>query len=243
MDAYLQKLRKERIKVFCCGIAYFVLLLAAGTLVFLKDASYANVLVAVCVGIYLLAVRPILSRYKKHLRRAMLEINLGKQLEPLTYEPKEGLSARELEDTGLTPVPLSSHLSREKIQGKAGGYRVTLADVTFPFHNGSLNEMFNGCAICLESDFGTFPPLRMEAGTLVEGELGQKEQELTEEIGSLIPGSLYLNTQGNRLYVILRGRFLGFKINALMDVTENTLSKDPLPELGAVLKLARRICK
>jgi len=43
--------------------------------------------------------------------------------------------------------------------------------------------------------------------------------------------------------VILRGRFLGFKINPLMDVTENTLSKDPLPELGQILKLARQLCR
>lgn len=243
MNDLLQKLRKERILVFCCGIAYFLVLLAAGIFVFLKNAAYANMLVAGCLGIYLLAVRPVLSRYQRLLRRAMLEINLGKHLNQLTYEPKQGLSQKELEATGLTPVPLKSHLSREKIRGKAGIFRVSAADVTFPFHNGNLNEMFNGCAVCLETDFGVFPPLRMEAGIWESGEPDSETQTLAEEIGSLIPGSLYLNTQDNRMYVILRGRFLGFKINPLMDVTENTLAKDPLPELGQILKLARQLCR
>ena len=243
MNDWLQKLRKERILVFCCGIAYFLVLLAAGTLVFLKDAAYANGLVAGCLGIYLLVVRPVLSRYQRLLRRAMLEIHLGKLLNHFSYAPKQGFSSKELEETGLTPVPLKSHLSREKIQGKAGIFRVCAADITFPFHNGNLNEMFNGCAVCLETDFGKFPPLRIEAGNLVEGKLGEQAQRLTEEIGSLIPGSLYLKTQDNRIYVVLRGRFLGFKINPLMDVTENTLSKNPFPELDQMLKLARLICQ
>ena len=243
MNDWLQKLRKERILVFCCGIAYFLVLLAAGIFVFLKNAAYANMLVAGCLGIYLLAVRPVLSRYQRLLRRAMLEINLGKYLNQLIYEPKQGFSQKELEETGLTPVPLKSHLSREKIRGKAGIFRVSAADVTFPFHNGNLNEMFNGCAVCLGTDFGEFPPLRMEAGVWKAGEPDPRTQALAEEIGSLIPGSLYLKTQDNRMYVILRGRFLGFKINPLMDVTENTLSKDPLPELGQILKLARQLCQ
>lgn len=243
MKDWLQKLRKERILVFGCGIAYFLVLLAAGTLVFLKDVAYDNALVAGCLGIYLLAVRPVLSHYQRLLRRAMLEIHLGKYLNQLIYEPKQGFSQKELEETGLTPVPLKSYLSREKFRGKAGIFRVSAADVTFPFHNGNLNEMFNGCAVCLETDFGEFPPLRMEAGVWKAGEPDSRTQALAEEIGSLVPGSLYLNTQGNRMSVILRGRFLGYRINPLMDVSERTLSADPLPELKKILALARNLEK
>ena len=63
--------------------------------------------------------------------------------------------------------------------------------------------------------------------------------ELLEEIGSLIPGSLYLKMEGDSVNVLLRGRFLGFSINPLAAVTQSLLETDPLPEMGELIQLAR----
>ncbi len=243
MEARIKALTRERTRVFCLCIGYFLLILAAGSLVFWKDASYAQILVVACVAIYLVLVRPMLSRYKGRLRRELLEIHLGKHLKNMTYDPKGGCSREDLEKTQLVPLPLDSFLSRELVKGRSGGFSVTMADVTFPIRVGSQNQMLSGCAIRVEAGQNQFRPLRVEAGEVLGGFPTEKEEVLLETIGSLIPGSLYVNAQETRLDVILRGRFLGWRINPLMEVTAGTLAYDPMPELKPVLDLARSLCK
>ncbi len=242
MEARIQRLAGQRIRVFALCIGYFLLILAAGSLVFWKAASYGNLLVFVCVAVYLFLVRPALNRYKSSLRRELLEIHVGKHLKNMVYDPKAGFLREDLERSELVPLPLESFLSRERITGKNGGFSVTLADVTFPVRMGGLNQMFSGCAIRVEASQNQFHTLRVEAGTVLSGSPTEKEEALLERIGSFIPGSLYVNTRGARMDVILRGRFLGWRINPLMEVTAGTLSNDPIPELKQVLELARSLC-
>ena len=42
-----------------------------------------------------------------------------------------------------------------------------------------------------------------------------------------------------KLELILRGRFLGYRINPLMPITERSITYNPLPELGWALQLVR----
>ena len=43
--------------------------------------------------------------------------------------------------------------------------------------------------------------------------------------------------------ILVRGRFLGFRINPLMQLTESTLNASPLPELKPLLELLRRMAR
>ena len=69
--------------------------------------------------------------------------------------------------------------------------------------------------------------------------LPKQQMELVEKLGELIPGSLYLKAGGETLTLLLRGRFLGFRVNPLMQISEQTLGANPFPELGQVIQLAR----
>ena len=69
------------------------------------------------------------------------------------------------------------------------------------------------------------------------------EKKLLEQACSYIPGSLYLRTQGDEMEILVRGRFLGFRINPLMQLTESTLNASPLPELKPLLELLRRMVR
>lgn len=242
MDTSLEKLRRQRVPVFLLCIGYFLLLLATGTLFFLKNADYGIYLVALCLVLYLLVVRPRLSRYRQQLRRAMLEGSLGKTLSDMTYAPDKGISAETLAQSGLFPMT-ASYLSKERIQGTCADFQVMLADVTFPIRNGNRNEMFSGCAVVLKAPEHSFRPLRVEASQVVSGTPDGEQQALLEELSHWIPGNLYLNACEDGMFVLLRGRFLGFKVNALMDVTEKTLSVEPLPEWQQIQKLGQTLCQ
>lgn len=63
--------------------------------------------------------------------------------------------------------------------------------------------------------------------------------ELVESLGELIPGSLYLKAGGETLTLLLRGRFLGFRVNPLVQISEQTLGANPFPELRQAMQLAR----
>ena len=66
-----------------------------------------------------------------------------------------------------------------------------------------------------------------------------KQRALLEEISGFIPGNFYLKTEGETAEVLLRGRFLGFRINPLLPVSEQILRTSPLPELELLLRLVR----
>lgn len=241
MNAKLEALRRKRLTVFLASLLYFAALLAVGVLVFLRGVSGtpALALAAACVAAYLLAVRPLVSRYKGELRGAMLANTVGGRLTGYRHEPKSGLSREELEETGLVPVPLSALHSREHIRGMAGMVETELADVAFPVRENGRNAMFNGCCLRLRRPGARFAPLRVEAGSLEKLQASPQQRALLERLGEAIPGSLYLHMEGERLDILLRGRFLGFPVNPLMAVNERTLAADPLPELEAAVRLAQ----
>lgn len=241
MSAQLEALRRKRLTVFLASLLYFAALLAVGVLVFLRGVSGtpALALAAVCVAAYLLAVRPLVSRYKGELRGAILANSAGRRLTNYRHEPKSGLPREALEETGLVPVPLAALHSREHILGMAGMAEAELADVAFPIREDGRNAMFNGCCIRLRRPGARFAPLRVEAGNLEKLQATPQQKALLEKLGEAIPGSLYLRMEGERLDILLRGRFLGFPVNPLMAVTERTLAADPLPELEAAIRLAQ----
>lgn len=239
MDKEIQTLRRKRLSVFLMSIAYFAVLLAVGTLIFIKGTAYGLVLVLACAAVYLAAVRPYISRYKNILRAAILRCSLSRDLTDYSHDPKAGAQRTAVENAGLVNTKLSAFRSRELICGRCGTILAEAADVTFPIRENDLNTMFNGCFIALDCPGARFEPAMVLAGQLSELSLPPKQTELLEKIGSLIPGSLYFHMEGERMTFLLRGRFLGFRINPLVPVTEKLLCSDPLPELHLAIQLAR----
>ena len=54
-------------------------------------------------------------------------------------------------------------------------------------------------------------------------ELPKQEKKLIKQIGSMAANGLFLCIKGDRLELILRGRFLGYRINPLMPITERSI--------------------
>jgi len=239
MDKEIQSLRHQRLTVFLMNLAYFAALLVVGVFLFIKGTTYGLVMVAVCAVFYLAVARPYTSRYKNSLRAAILKASLGRSLADYSYDPKSGTQRESVENAGLVNTRLSAFRSRELIRGRAGTIRAEAADVTFPIRENNLNTMFNGCFIGLDCPGARFEPTVVLAGELSELKLPARQKELLREIGSLIPGSLYFHMDGERMEFLLRGRFLGFRINPLVPVTEKLLCSDPLPELHQAIQLAR----
>ena len=130
-------------------------------------------------------------------------------------------------------------MSREHVTGRCGTMSVELADVTFPIIEDGHNAMINGSFVQLVWPGANFAPVTVKAGEWKDLTLPKQQMELVAKLGELIPGSLYLKAGGETLTLLLRGRFLGFRINPLMQISEQTLGANPFPELGQVIQLAR----
>ena len=161
-----------------------------------------------------------------------------KHLDESLYTPKGGIKPGYITDAGFVNVITEQgFLSRELIEGESGDIQVEIADVTFPIRENGLNKMFSGCMMHL-----TVPGANMELLDVKAGDVSHiapgRERNLVTKLGEFIPGSLYLHREGEKLDILLRGRFVGFQINPLGEVHESTLTSDPLPELGTALKLA-----
>lgn len=240
MGNVMGPLRRRRTGILLLNLGYFLGLLAVGTLVFLAGSgpAAAYLLIAFCVAAYLLAVRPVTRRYTAALREAILEHTVCRGVEDFRHSRREGISAQVIRDSGLLADNSGrAFVSREHTTGRAGGMELELADVTFPIVEQGLNSMFNGACIHLRWPGTAFPAVTVRQGEL-EG-LPPSQREPLEELGALIPGSLYLQAAGDTLTVLLRGRFLGFPLNPLMPLTEKTLAVNPFPELEKTLAFAR----
>lgn len=239
MAGAMQDLSRKRLGVFALNLIYFLALLGLGVLLFLQGAlEGAYWLVAACLVLYLLVVRPATKRYIRLVRREILESTLGQTLEDYQYEEKGGVTPRQVQDSGLVPTTSpKSFFSREHITGRQGDIQVEAADVTFPIQQGKLNAMFSGCYLCLTWPGAQLPDVTVRRGSVSELSLPLKQKQLLEEMCAFIPGNLYLHTHGQQAELLLRGRFLGFRINPLMPVSEPTES--PLPELELALRLVR----
>lgn len=241
MDAAVGALKRHRRNILVLNLFYFLLLLATGALIFLVGVGGVFYLLAgACVVLYIFLVRPATRRYVSKLREEILRSTLGQHLEDWQYDPKDGVSSQQVQASGLisTTSPRSFY-SREHISGRAGSIQIELADVTFPIWERARNAMFSGCFLRLRWPGMQFPSLMVRAGDTSALQLPGRQMELLEEMGSLIPGSLYLKMEGDSVNVLLRGRFLGFSINPLAAVTQSLLETDPLPEMGELIQLAR----
>jgi len=232
-------LRRRRLGVLLLNLAYFLFLLAAGFLVFLRGVGKSGyLLAAACAAVYLLAVRPATKRYAAAVREAILRHTVCGDLEDLRYDPKGGVSPRQ----AASVVKSSSDrtfVSREHISGRCGELSVELADVSFPILENRRNAIFNGAYVQITWPGAKFPAAAVDRGKLEELQLPKNQLECVRELGSLIPGSLYLRSEGQELRLLLRGRFLGFPLNPLMPINETSLSANPFPELKEAVRLAR----
>lgn len=241
MAETLRMLKQKRVKMMLLNLAYFLTLLALGTLIFLKGlGGVAYLLVAACVTAYLLVVRPVSKHYTSAVREAVLRYGVCGDLADICYEPKGGVTAKQVQASGLVPASTNkSFVSREHLTGRSGNLLVELADVTYPIVENGLNTMFSGAFVQLNWRGANFAPVTVIAGDLSGSQLPRAQMELLREMGSLIPGSLYLRAEGNTLTVLLRGRFLGFRVNPLMAIQEKTLESNVFPELKQAVQLAR----
>lgn len=244
MKEALEPLRRRRAGILLLNLGYFLGLLAVGALVFLKGAGPAAAYVLVCAAVYLLAVRPVTQRYTAALREVLLEHTVCRGMEEFRHTHREGISAQVIQASGLlADNSVKAFVSREHITGRSGDMELELADVAFPIVEEGRNSMFNGACIWLHRPGAAFPDITVRQGELEGLRLPRPQRELLEELGSLIPGSLYLQGAGETLTVLLRGRFLGFPVNPLMPVTEKALTANPFPELERVMDLARQMCR
>lgn len=242
MTEALHALRRQRLVMLLTNLAYFVVLLILGIFLFLKNAggSAAMVLVVLVLAGYLLLVRPRSRKYLAAVRKELLHWGVCGELESWTYHPNEGVPAAQVQETGLvqTTQP-KAFSSRQHITGKMGSMSVEAADVTFPVLEEGLNAMFSGLFVQLSWPGARFPALEVRRGDWKSLKLTKQQQESLEALGGFIPGSLYLRTEGEKMTVMLRGRFLGFRINPLMQLSESVLTANPVPEVMEAVRFAR----
>lgn len=242
MKEAVQALKRQRIRMLLVNLAYFIVLLLLGALLFLKNAAAGTtgyLLAAACLAGYLLLVRPMSRRYAGAVREAILRHAVCAGLTDFNYRPKDGAAAETVRACGLVPASADAFVSRERVTGSCGTMAVEMADVTFPVIEDGRNAMFSGAFAQLVWPGARFAPITVRAGETRGLSLPGQQMELLEKLGELIPGSLYLKAGGETLTVLLRGRFLGFRVNPLMQISEQTLGANPFPELGQVIRLAR----
>lgn len=237
----MESLRRRRKRIILLSLGYFLGLLAVGIAVFLQDARPAAAygLIAFCVAVYLLLIRPAVRRYTRAVREAVLEHVVCRDLEGFRCSHKEGISPQVVHDSGLlTDNSGKAFVSREHTTGRRGGMELELADVAFPIVEENQNSMFNGACLCLRWPGADFPAVEVRQGKLEGLRLPKSQIELLEGLGSLIPGSLYFRSAGETITVLLRGRFLGSPVNPLMPVTEKSMAVNPFPEVEQLMALA-----
>ena len=232
-------LQKRRVKMILTNLAYFTALLIIALIMFFMNAGqWIYISIAAVLIFYIFVDRPMLKGFEQDLRAAILKHGVMKRLDESLYTPKGGIKPGYITDAGFVNVITEQgFLSRELIEGRSGDIHVEIADVTFPIRENGFNKMFSGCMMHL-----TVPDANMELLDVKSGDVSHiapgRERNLVTKLGEFIPGSLYLHREGEKLDILLRGRFVGFQINPLGEVHESTLTSDPLPELGTALKLA-----
>lgn len=242
MTEAVQALRRQRMRMMLVNLVYFIVLLLLGVLLFLKNAAAGTagyLLAAACLAGYFLLVRPMSRRYVNAVREAILRYAVCAELTGLEYRPKSGVAAEAVRACGLVPASADAFVSREHVAGNCGTMAVEMADVTFPIIEDGRNAMFSGAFVRLTWPGANFAPVTVRAGETRDLSLPGQQMELVEKLGELIPGSLYLKTGSETLTLLLRGRFLGFRVNPLMQISEQTLRVNPFPELGQAVLLAR----
>lgn len=241
MKEALASLKRQRLQMMLLNLAYFLLLLVAGAMIFLRGIGPAGYgLAAGCLILYLLLVRPVSRKYTDRVRGEVLRFGSCAELEDFSHHPRQGLDREKLQDIPLVAQTGSQvFMSREYLTGSAGPIAAELADVTFPIWENGRNAMFSGSCIRLYVPGGNLPEISVESGDLAGLDLPAEPMKALERMNELIPGSLNLYAGGSTVTVLLRGRFLAFPVNPLSNITDKTLRSDMYPELKEALRLAR----
>lgn len=240
MEEALRILRRRRVRMILVNLAYFLVLLGLGVLLFLKGTGSwaAYLLVAACVAGYLLLVRPLRQRYLGQVRQEILSRTVCGALTEVRYAAREGVAADRVRGV-FSMAGADAFMSREHLAGRMGSMEAELADVTFPIVEEGRNAMFSGVFLQLTWPGSEFPQVSVDAGKWKGLPLPRQQLELVEQMDAFIPGSLYLRAGGDTLSLLLRGRFLAFPINPLMQISEKTLQSNPFPELDQAIRLAQ----
>lgn len=236
MKETVAKLKKARLMVLLANLVYFLAVLALGFLIFVKGrGGLLYGLAAVAVVAYLMLIRPLTSRYKRTAREGLLRENVCRDMNDFSYRPKEGFTAQEFRESGLMAGDTGkAFLSRELVTARRGGIRLKMADVTFPVKKDGLNAMFNGLLLHVTNDGVTFPELSLTSD-------GPDAPVLTAARSLLeqLRGEFRLLSGSQGLYLLLRGRFVGFPVNPLLHITEKTMQVSLLPEADCAMRLAQ----
>ena len=235
MKETVAKLKKARLTVLLANLIYFLAVLALGFLIFVKGrGGLLYGLVAAALAAYLALIRPLTARYKRTARESLLRENVCRGMSDFTYLPKAGFTAREFQEAGLMAGDTGkAFLSRELVTARKGSFRLKMADVTFPVRKDGLNAMFNGLLLHITSDSAAFPELRRTSDD--ETDVPPAARALLEQL----PGEYSLRTGSQGLYLLLRGRFIGFPVNPLLHITEKTMETALLPEAAYGMRLAQ----
>ena len=241
MESILSDLKKRRLLLLMTNLAYFVLLLVLGYLILIRGYGGAWYAAAgVIIVAYVLIIRPITVSYKKSVRRAILQYGVCRELTGMTYKPKSGFTVEEFQASELVnTVSDKAFLSREKVIGHKGGFRIAMADVTFPIRENGRNAMSSGLYLTITGNNVIFPKLTVRAGQFDDLQINGAAASLLQEMASFIPGNLYIQTQTDAIHLFFRGRFVCFPVNPLININEKTLQSNPLPELQQSIKLAQ----
>lgn len=235
MKETVAKLKKARLTVLLANLIYFLAVLALGFLIFVKGrGGLLYGLVAAALAAYLALIRPLTARYKRTARESLLRENVCRGMSDFTYLPKAGFTAWEFQEAGLMVGDTGkAFLSRELVTAHKGGFCLKMADVTFPVRKDGLNAMFNGMLLHVTNDSVIFQELRRTSDD--ETDVPPAARALLEQL----PGEYSLRTGRQGLYLLLRGRFIGFPVNPLLHITEKTMEAALLPEAACAVRLAQ----
>ena len=96
MQVTVAKLKKTRLTVLSVNLVYFLVVLALGFLIFVKDlGGWMYGLVAAALVLYFAVIRPTTARYKRAVREALLRENVCRGCKDVTYDPKKGFTSQE----------------------------------------------------------------------------------------------------------------------------------------------------
>ena len=116
-----------------------------------------------------------------------------------------------------------------------------MADVTFPVKVDGLNAMFSGMLLEICSEDREFPELRLDGENWYTEPVNADARQALDDLKAR-GGQLLLQSRGRTLYLLVRGSFLGFPVNPLLNVTEKTMEAELLPEVRGALRVSQTLC-
>ena len=241
MNTTLQELKRGRLQILILNLAYFLAIIGIGYALFIKnaDSMWLYVLTVVFIVGYLVIVRPCTKRHVRDVRIAILKNTTFHDLRNVKYSPQEGVQLQQIINSRLiNDEHPKSFISRQHIVGTMDGITVEVADVSFPIHEKGMNNFFSGLYMHLYQPRASCSPLDVREGKLNQlQEIQPQQKKILTDLCSFIPGNCYLHMEGEQADLLLRGRFIDYRINPLLEIVEKTLTADPLPEVKQVIKL------